>query len=176
MVRLKNVSSKIACPLPFLVQRIAVMGIVPCHPVKNAKLRVPVVTDDQSRSLQRQSFESANGGHQVIPTAFTIACQVSVYRRWKIIPVSQINADADLLKSFELSRASADGIFPQASVIGFIIHHLNKQATDRQVVAFGPLCNRKNEFLKRFCVGAREGICRIRDEVCFIVNLTARSK
>ena len=81
-----------------------------CRPVK---ILGPIVTDDHCRGLQRQPFESADGGHQGITTAFAIACQVSV--RLIRIPTKQINADADLLKCFELPHASANCFFPQAS-------------------------------------------------------------
>ena len=134
----------------------------------------PVVTDNHCRGLQRQPFESADGGHQGITTAFAIACQVAV--RFKRITTSQINANADVLKCFELPHASTDRFFPQAVVKEITQPYVKKKATNRQVVAFGSSCNRKNEFLKRSRAGAREGICRIRNEVCFIVYLTARSQ
>ena len=106
--------------------------------------------------------------------AFAIVCQVSVYIEWKSTPISQIDADIDLLKCFELPHASADCSFPQAAGDQTVV--LKKQAADGQVVAFCTLCKRKNKVVKGFRVTAREGIFRIRDEVCFIVNLTARSK
>ena len=174
-VRLKNYFFKIAYPHPFLVQRIAaVVSPEMCHPVTNAILLGPLVTDDNCRGLQRQPFESADGGHQVIPTAFPIACRVSV--EWKKMIISKLNADADLLQCFELPHTSACCLFPQGPVTGIIIHHIKTQATDRRVVACGPSCNRKNEILKCSRVHAREGICRIRDEVCLIIYLTARSQ
>ena len=144
------------------------------RPVTNAILLGSLVTDDHCRGLQGQPFESADGGRQGIPIAFAIACQVSV--RLKRIPISQINADADFLKCFELPHASGDCFSPQAFGIEIIIHHVKKQATDRQVVVFGPLCKRNSKVLKSFWISAREGIRRIRDEVRFIVYLTARSQ
>lgn len=85
------------------------------------------------------------------------------------------DADADVLKLLELPCARGECFHPHGVVFSSAVHHLDEQATDRQMVMIVPLRQRFKKGSKGYWVGAREGIGRVWDMVCFIVYLAAAS-